>query len=125
MNNEKLNPSTVEIASGVYWIGASGDDDDDLNCNPYVILDGEEAVLIDPGSPLDFKQVLTNLISLTPLDKISAIILHHQDPDLCASVSLFEKHGLSCPVILHWRTSTITALKIPFISSMKKNGFIS
>ena len=32
-----------------------------LECNPYLLIDGEEAVLFDPGSRLDFEAVLENI----------------------------------------------------------------
>ena len=47
---------TEKIAEGIYWVGGIGQDGG-LHCNPYLIIDGEEAVLIDPGSVLDFDYV--------------------------------------------------------------------
>jgi len=96
----------VEIAHGVYWVGGSGQAGG-LNCNPYLIVDGEEAVLIDPGSVLDFEDVYQNVLSIIPLEKIKFVILHHQDPDFCASVPLFEAKGAQFAIVTHWRTQTL------------------
>jgi glyoxylase-like metal-dependent hydrolase (beta-lactamase superfamily II)/CheY-like chemotaxis protein len=96
----------IEIAHGVYWVGkrAVGEP---IDCNPYLIVDGDEAVLVDPGSILDFESVRENVASIVPLDRISLIVAHHQDPDLCASIPLFLSAGVSAPIALHWRTSVL------------------
>lgn len=96
----------AEIAQGVYWVGGSSQHGG-LHCNPYLIVDGEEAVLIDPGSALDFEKVYHNVCSLIPLEKIKYVILHHQDPDFCVSVPLFEAKGAHFKIVTHWRTQTL------------------
>ncbi|MBP7174716.1 MAG: response regulator [Thermoclostridium sp.] len=97
---------TEKIAEGIYWVGGH-EHNGGLHCNPYLIIDEEEAVLIDPGSVLDFEYVYENVCSLVPLEKIKYVILHHQDPDFCASVPLFEKKGASFKIVTHWRTQTL------------------
>lgn len=96
----------IQIAKDTYWVGGNGQDGG-LHCNPYLLLDGDEAVLIDPGSVLDFEYVLENVCSLIPLEKITYCILHHEDPDFCASVPLFEKKGAKFQIVTHWRTQTL------------------
>ncbi len=97
---------TEKIAEGIYWVGGK-DQNGGLHCNPYLIVDNDEAVLIDPGSVLDFEYVFENICSIVPLDKIKYVILHHQDPDFCSSVPLFEKKGAKFKVVTHWRTQTL------------------
>ena len=97
---------TEKIAEGIYWVGGN-EQDGGLHCNPYLIIDGEEAVLIDPGSVLDFDYVFENVCSLVPLESIKYVILHHQDPDFCASVPLFEKKGANFKIVTHWRTQAL------------------
>lgn len=94
----------VDLGEGVYWIGIC-DYINELHCNPYLIVDGDEGVLIDPGSVLDFEHVVENVQEIIPLSAIKYIILHHQDPDLCSSAPLFEKLGYRIPIVTHWRTS--------------------
>jgi diguanylate cyclase (GGDEF)-like protein len=96
----------VKIAENIYWVGHKIKDAS-LQCNPYLLCDGNEYVLFDPGSSLDFKYVLENIKKHVSIDKINYIILSHQDPDLCASVPLFEKAGFKGKIALHWRTSVI------------------
>ncbi|MFA7196749.1 MAG: response regulator [Anaerovoracaceae bacterium] len=96
----------VEIASGIYWVGGISSNQG-LQCNPYLLVDGTEAVLIDPGSILDFEAVWKNVCSLISPDRIRYVILHHQDPDLASSVPLFEKKGCRFELVTHWRTKTL------------------
>ena len=96
----------AEIAPGIYWVGGCAQDGG-LHCNPYLIVDGDEGVLIDPGSVLDFEDVYENVCSIIPLEKIKYVILHHQDPDFCSAVPLFEKAGANFEIVTHWRTQTL------------------
>lgn len=95
-----------QIVSGIYWVGEDNPVDN-LHCNPYLIVDGDEAVLIDPGSVLDFEQVYQNILNIIPIEKIKYVILDHQDPDFCASVPLFEKNGGNFKIVTHWRTQML------------------
>lgn len=97
---------TAQIAPGIYWVGG-GEPYGGLCCNPYLLVDEDEAVLIDPGSVLDFEDVWANICSIIPVEKIKYVILHHQDPDFCASVPLFEQKGLDFIIVTHWRTQTL------------------
>lgn len=78
-----------------------------MDCNPYLIVDGDEAVLLDPGSVLDFDRVYRAVVSLVPPEAISLIVAHHQDPDICASLPLFAQAGITAPVAMHWRASLL------------------
>jgi two-component system cell cycle response regulator len=95
-----------KIADGIYWVGER-ESSLSIECNPYLIIENGEGVLLDPGSVLDFSIVLKQVTSLISLDKISLVIAHHQDPDLCGSIPLFYRAGLTAPLALHWRTGTI------------------
>lgn len=80
----------IEIAEGIYWIGYA-DDNVGLHCNPYLITDGDEAVLIDGGSRNDFSTVMMKILQtgISP-HSIERLIYQHYDPDLCGSVPHFE-----------------------------------
>jgi len=107
---------SIEIEKGIYWVGA-GEEDGGLHCNPYLIIDNGEGVLIDPGSVLDFEEVYSNVTKLIPLENIKYVILHHQDPDFCSSVPLFEKKGLKAKIVTNWRTAVIVkyyGIKSPY-----------
>lgn len=80
----------VEIADGVFWVGFF-DRQSGLHCNPYLIVDGDEAVVIDGGSRPDFPTVMMKILQtgISP-KKIKALIYQHYDPDLCGSIPNFE-----------------------------------
>lgn len=99
----KNSGKSIQIAEKIYWVG-SKDQITGLHCNPYLLIDGDEAVLIDPGSAYDFETVYQNVSELVPIKNIKYVILHHQDPDFCSSVPLFEKKELNAEIITFWRT---------------------
>lgn len=79
----------IEIADKVYWVGFY-DKASNLHCNPYLVIDGEEAVLIDPGSVPHFPIVARKTVSLVAPKKISYIVISHQDPDIAGALPVFE-----------------------------------
>ncbi len=106
----------VEIAPNTYWIGMYLEHDP-FQCHPYFIHNGDESILIDPGSMLEFDAVVRKVRSITDIGAIKYIILHHQDPDLCASVPDLEKliqrrdlhivtHSRMTPLIKHYLTTS-------------------
>jgi len=80
----------VSIADKIYWVGMQLENDP-FQCLPYFIENGDESILIDPGSMLEFEAVIEKVSQITDLKNIKYIILHHQDPDLCAAVPEIEK----------------------------------
>ncbi|MGI6733280.1 MAG: MBL fold metallo-hydrolase [Anaerovoracaceae bacterium] len=80
----------IEIAEGVFWVGFA-DTTLGLRCNPYLIIDGDEAVLIDGGSRGDFSTVMMKILrtGLNP-SKIKRLIYQHYDPDLCGNLPHLE-----------------------------------
>lgn len=95
-----------EIAQGVYRVGSPAAQGS-LDCNPYLVVEGDEGVLIDPGSVFDFAEVRQRVESIIPLSHISLVVVHDQDPDLCTSLPEFYRAGLTAPVAMHWRTATL------------------
>ena len=91
INSTKDNyENPVEIAEGVHWVGFY-DAQSGLHCNPYLIVDNEEAIVIDGGSRPDFATVMMKILQtgINP-DQIKALLYQHYDPDLCGSVPNFE-----------------------------------
>ncbi len=86
----KRYEDAIEIAHNIYWVGMylRGDP---FQCHPYFIKNGDECVLIDPGSMLEFEETVRKIASITDLHNIKYIVLHHQDPDLVAAVPEIEK----------------------------------
>ena len=67
----------IEVAEDIFWIGYVVPNDS-FQCHVYLIRNGEESVLIDPGSMITFPVVLEKLLQVTSLRNIKYIILHHK-----------------------------------------------
>lgn len=80
----------VKLVDDVYWVGYK-DVESGLHCNPYLIVDGDEAVLIDGGSRPDFSTVMMKIMAtgIHP-HSITHLIYQHYDPDLCGSIPNLE-----------------------------------
>ncbi|WP_028323694.1 MBL fold metallo-hydrolase [Desulfatirhabdium butyrativorans] len=87
MQQGRTHVRPIQVAEGIYWVGVrkSGCG---LSCNPYLIVEGDKAVLIDAGSRSDFAFVMMNIlqVGIDPA-QIVALIYQHYDPDLCGSMS--------------------------------------
>lgn len=68
----------------VYWLGIT--DETAFRCNAYLIVDGDEAIIVDPGSRSYFEQVKQRVAQIMTPESITGMILCHQDPDVAASV---------------------------------------
>lgn len=80
----------ISIADNIYWVGMYLENDP-FQCHPYFIENGDESILIDPGSMLEYDAVIEKVSQITDLKNIKYIVLHHQDPDLVAAVPEIEK----------------------------------
>lgn len=80
----------IEIADGIFWVGFY-DQQSGLHCNPYLIIDHDEALVIDGGSRPDFPTVMMKILQtgIAP-NQIKALLYQHYDPDLCGSIPNFE-----------------------------------
>jgi diguanylate cyclase (GGDEF)-like protein len=79
----------IEIADNVFWVGYVIPNDP-FQCHVYVIRNGSESILIDPGSMITFPVVLEKIYKVLDLRDIKYIIMHHQDPDIVSCYSVLE-----------------------------------
>jgi len=68
----------------IYWLGIA--DQTAFRCNVYLIINGNEAIIVDPGSRSFFNQIKSRVSQVIPPENITAMILCHQDPDVAASM---------------------------------------
>ncbi len=69
------------------WLGASEQAiEKGIASNQYLIVDGEEGYLLDPGGYHVFARVFEAVVAHVKPDRIRGIFLSHQDPDTCASL---------------------------------------
>lgn len=80
-------PTLLYSSAGhkIYWLGIT--DVTAFRCNSYLICDGHETILVDPGSKSHFQQVRQRVAQILPPAQVSGMILCHQDPDVAASMT--------------------------------------
>lgn len=92
IGNPRYNETDpVALADGVYHLGVPDQASFFANI-PYLVVDGGEAVIIDPGSakPAFHEVILRKARQVVDLKQIRYMVVQHQDPDLCAALPLFE-----------------------------------
>ncbi len=75
----------IEIAHRVWWVGQQVGEPERL-CHSYLIEQGDQSVLLDPGSPLTFAGTLRKIREVIPFDAIRWIVCHQQDADSTAAL---------------------------------------
>jgi len=103
----------IELMKNLWWIGWP-DYKAGFSNNPYLLIEDDVVILFDPGSALEehWNIVKNKIESIIPIRKITTIIVHHQDPDLCAAIPILEKElGVDNFEII---TTERTALFIPY-----------
>lgn len=89
----------------IYWLGIT--DETAFRCNSYLIVDADEAVIIDPGSRAYFRQVWQRVTQILPPDRVRAMVLSHQDPDIAASMVDWLERVPDCQVLTSPRTNVL------------------
>lgn len=80
----------IPVLEDIYWVGFS-EESSKLHCNPYLLVDEGEAVILDPGSIPDFARVMRKVIEVVQPERISTMVLSHQDPDVCGNIAVMEE----------------------------------
>lgn len=93
----------IPVADGIWWLGSS-DSENFLQVNAYLLYREGVGIIIDPGPVGCFREIHSAAMSIAPMRDIVAIVVSHQDPDVCASLPLWENAGFSGTIIAHWRT---------------------
>jgi class 3 adenylate cyclase/glyoxylase-like metal-dependent hydrolase (beta-lactamase superfamily II) len=99
--------NAIQVAEDIWWVGFA-DYEAGFSNNPYLLVDGDEAVLFDPGPghPLFRDLILQKIEQVIAPEHIRYIVVHHQDPDLCGLIPLIENTLHPDLVIMaHPRTS--------------------
>ena len=102
---EKVTPLYQKEDHEIYWLGIN--DLTAFRCNVYLIRDGDEFILIDPGSRSFYKQVRERVAQITNPQNVNAIIVCHQDPDVAASMIDWIDANPEITVITSARTNVL------------------
>lgn len=89
----------------VYWIGSV--EETQFRCNAYLLRAGDDAVLIDPGSRHHVGQVRDRVAQVLEPRRVTHIVVHHQDPDLCASIPDWLALNPAIRVLTHSRAAVL------------------
>lgn len=68
----------------VYWMGVP--EENAFRTNVYLIVSGDECLIVDPGNRPYFPVLKKNIENLSLIDNVVGMILCHQDPDVAASM---------------------------------------
>ncbi|MDA3810694.1 MAG: MBL fold metallo-hydrolase [Spirochaetaceae bacterium] len=105
INSKSIDPEEpVKIAENIWWVGHYIKNDN-FQCHVYLIENGDQSVLIDPGSVLTFNYTLKKIEKIIPFNNIRYFICHHQDPDITGALSNIDKlvKRKDAIIISHWR----------------------
>lgn len=61
-------------------------DEDSVPSNQFLVIDGKQAAVIDPGGDLTFTPLTMGILKHTSMDNVRYVIGSHQDPDIIASM---------------------------------------
>ncbi len=81
--------SPVAVTRDIHWVGFY-DEAAHLHCNPYLLIDDEDIVLVDPGSIPHFPVVMRKVMELVNPEDITHVVVQHQDPDVCGNLAVVE-----------------------------------
>ncbi|HIP75194.1 MAG TPA: MBL fold metallo-hydrolase [Thermococcus paralvinellae] len=85
----------------VFWLGIEeAEDEKGILTNQYLIIDNDEAVLIDPGGYFVFERVLKNVSSKISPTKIKYLLYSHQDPDVIAGMNLWFEYAPLAKIVI-------------------------
>ncbi|CAA6604726.1 Diguanylate cyclase (GGDEF) domain-containing protein [Rhodospirillaceae bacterium LM-1] len=135
MTNQRFDPlrlgpidpaKPLELAPGVWWVG-SHQNGDSFQAHTYLIADGDQSVLVDPGGRRTWPEVYSKVCQVVPFAHIRYFICQHQDPDITASLVEIDplvSRDDAC-IVTHWRAQMLMkeyGLKLPFLC-VEKNGW--
>jgi diguanylate cyclase (GGDEF)-like protein len=108
----------IELAPRVWWVGSmlSGDQ---FQCHVYLIEQGDQSVLIDPGSALNVDEVIGKIDSVIGVENVRWLVCSHADPDIYCALPALVARGLhpEAAIVTHWRDEALlrhTGTRLPF-----------
>jgi len=119
MGNAGIDPAEpVKIAPRTWWVGWYHEEDP-FQCHTYLVEQGDQSVLIDPGSRLTFRHTLAKIEKIVPFSSIRWFVCQHQDPDITGALPVLDELVAreDARIVTHWRTRALLvhlAPRMPF-----------
>ena len=125
VSDQKDFKRAVEISQNIWWVGHYLENDS-FQCHSYLIENGSNSVLVDPGSRLTFSHTLRKIEQIIPFSDIRYFIVHHQDPDITGALDIIDRINTreDSVILSHWRAIALLKhldLKIPLECVEKMN----
>ncbi|EGA67080.1 MBL fold metallo-hydrolase [Vibrio brasiliensis] len=73
-----------------------------IDTNQYMIVNKQQAILLDPGGIELFSSMLSSVVKEVPIDHIKYLFASHQDPDIISSLGLWDKALPSATLYSPW-----------------------
>lgn len=89
----------------IYWMGI--EEETAFRCNVYLIEDEDEFIIVDPGSRLYHEELKKRVSTIVNPEKITGLILSHQDPDVAASMVDWININNDITIITSARTNVL------------------
>jgi len=98
----------IQLAPRIWWVG-SMIPDDRFQCHAYLIEQGDQSVLIDPGSALIADEIIRKIESITPLSNVRWLVCSHADPDIIGALPALVARGLhpEAHIATFWRDEAL------------------
>ncbi|MEN8188841.1 MAG: diguanylate cyclase [Thermodesulfobacteriota bacterium] len=105
---QDLKSHPFKVADRTWWVGAILVNDT-LQCHTFLIEQGKNSILLDPGSLLTFPQTRKKIEQIVPFDHIRYFICHHPDPDITAALPQINEMVTrdDAMIICHGRTKAL------------------
>lgn len=80
----------VEIAPRVWWV-SHYIPADPFQCHVYLLEQGDQSVLVDPGPLLTFDITRREIEEVTPFGNVRYFVCQHPDPDITAALPVIDR----------------------------------
>jgi diguanylate cyclase (GGDEF)-like protein len=106
--NQIDTSEAVELAPRVWWVGSLLPDLM-LQCHAYLIEQGDESVLIDPGSALNADEIIRKIDSVVGLGNVRWLVCSQPGPDVTGALPALVARGLhpEAAIVTHWRDEAL------------------
>ena len=102
---EQPTPLYQDEQHAIYWLGTP--ENSAFRYNTYLITDGDEAIIVDPGDAEVFDFIRRRVEQIIEPAHVSAQILCHQDPDVVGSMVRWLEVNPEMKVITSTRTNIL------------------